>query len=185
MSSVNVSSSDMKGMKKSSPESDMNRVASAVGQVAQELNHNMHRTSMSHQTDHAAHAMNRSHSNAPTERTTSMDSTNSTNDEDDADLSVNIPIILEVNKAIDKRKRVACKSKRRRTYTAEAKNNDETNIYSNPLQGYHLNASFLSRIWQTLHHLHSGLIFYKTIFLDAIISKKKCIQGSVIVILNA
>ena len=62
-------------------------------------------------------------------------------------LSVNIPIILEVNKAIDKGKRVACKSKRRRTDTAEAKNNDETNIYSNPLQGYHLNASFLSRIW--------------------------------------
>ena len=92
MSSVNVSSSDMKGMKKSSPESDMNRVASAVGQVAQELNHNMHRTSMSHQTDHAAHAMNRSHSNAPTERTTSMDSTNSTdnNDEDDNNISFKI-----------------------------------------------------------------------------------------------
>ena len=79
-------------MKKSSPESDMNRVASAVGQVAQELNHNMHRTSMSHQTDHAAHAMNRSHSNAPTERTTSMDSTNSTdnNDEDDNNTSFKI-----------------------------------------------------------------------------------------------
>jgi hypothetical protein len=96
MSSVNVSSSDMKGMKKSSPESDMNRVASAVGQVAHELNHNMHRTSMSHQTDHAAHAMNRSHSNAPTEtteRTTSMDSTNSTdinNHEDDNNTSFKI-----------------------------------------------------------------------------------------------
>ena len=61
-------------------------------------------------------------------------------------VSVNIPIILELNKAIVKGKGVACKSKRQRTDTVEAKNNDETNIYSNPLQGYHLNASFLSRI---------------------------------------
>ena len=94
--------------------------------------------------------------------------------ESNDNVSVNIPIILELNKAIDKGKRVPYqrKRKRRRTDTEEAKNNDETNIYSNPLQGYHLNASFLSRIWQTLHHLHSGLILYKTIFLDAIISKK-------------
>ena len=92
--------------------------------------------------------------------------------ESNDNVSVNIPIILELNKAIDKGKGVPYQSKRQRTDTVEAKNNDETDTYSNPLQGYHLNASFLSRIWQTLHHLHSGLILYKTIFLDAIISKK-------------
>ena len=87
-------------------------------------------------------------------------------------LSVNIPIILELNKAIIKGKGVAGNSKHQRTDTVEAKNNDETNIYSNPLQGYHLNASFLSRIWQIIHHLHSGLILYKTIFGGAIVSKE-------------
>ena len=87
-------------------------------------------------------------------------------------VSVNIPTILELKKAIVKGKGVACKSKCQRTDTVEAKNDDETNIYSNPVQGYHLNASFLSRIWQTLYYLHSGLILYKSIFLGAIISKK-------------
>ena len=74
--------------------------------------------------------------------------------ESNDNISVNIPTILQFNKAIGKGKGVVCNTKRRSTDTVDPKNNDETYIYSNPLQGYHLNASFLSRIWQTLYHLH-------------------------------
>ena len=92
--------------------------------------------------------------------------------ESNNNVSINIPTVFQFNKAIDNEKVVVCKNKRQRTDTVDLKNNDATYIYSNPLQGYHLDASFLSRVWQTLHHLHSGLILYKSIFLRALSQKR-------------
>ena len=46
-------------------------------------------------------------------------------------------------------------------------------VESKPLQGYHLTASFIQRLWLTIQHLHSGLIIYKCIFAKALFDLKK------------
>ena len=46
-------------------------------------------------------------------------------------------------------------------------------VESKSLQGYHLTASFIQRLWLTIQHLHSGLIIYKCIFAKALFELKK------------
>ena len=87
-------------------------------------------------------------------------------------VNVNISTILQFNEELAKGKAIVCKSKHQRIQIVDPKNNNQTYIYSHPFQSYHLNALFLSRLWQTLQYLDSDLILYKSIFPRDIVTKK-------------